>query len=87
MNPDTKFKGSTINLIKEFKELQEDRRYSTMELSRKELRENKHLKDVTRLMETARMIQGLKMEFFKEIETLKRTQVEMKIELKIPYPN
>lgn len=37
-----------------------------------------------RLMEMTKTIQKLRMKFNEEIETLKRTQIEMKLELKTP---
>lgn len=53
------------------------------------LRRNKQLsgaqENTTRkLMEMTQMVQNLQMEFSKDIETLGRTQVEMKMKLKMP---
>lgn len=86
MNSRIKFKRITIiNFIEEFKEFKDDMNKYFIKLQgdcKKCLREvKKHNDAMNEMMET---IQDLKREFRKEIEILKRTQAEMKTELKSP---
>lgn len=85
MNSRTKFKRITINFTEEFKEFKEDMNkhfIKLQEVCKKCLSEvKKHNDAMNEMMET---IQDLKKEFRKELEILKRTQAEMKTELKSP---
>jgi hypothetical protein len=89
----TEFERTIINFLKEHKEFKDKTKNQLAEIKNKELKKNNCLTDVQettnwwfqesiRLMEMIKIIQGLRTEFNQEIEILRKTQAEMKIELK-----
>lgn len=84
-----RFKVIIINFIKDFKEVKEDPKKQLSKIKEKEHKENKHMDHTQnntniRLMELTKTNQDFRMEINQERETLKRTQVEIKMELRNP---
>ena len=80
---DTNFKRAIVSFIKALKESKDDKKKLF-----NDLKKNKDLGDgqenKIKLMEMIKTVQDSKMECNKEIETLKRTQAKIKMELEKP---
>lgn len=78
-----------MNVTKEFKEFREDTKKQFSEIKEKVLKENKHPSDAQEninkwLVEMTKTIQDLRMKFNQEINTVKSSQSEMRMEVKTP---